>query len=291
MTGYAGTGKSFTTKEIVRTLQNEGLNVAVLGTTGIAAMNVGGATIHSFFAIPIKYDGSVIETEDCRFVRRETRMMWSRVDAIVIDEVSMLRADQLDAIEWTLLKNGCRSLSEIQLILVGDLKQLPPVVTDNSNIRDVYDSEFFYSAEVYKEMSVSKVNLTTIHRQSDPEFIENLNKVRDGEQTPKYFDNFVVDKNEHKGIVLCPYKNTVADYNRRSLSKLKSKRVVLEAQVSGDVNFKQLNLEQRLVLKDGAEVMHTVNNGPLVNGSIGTLSIGGENNDNLSIILKKRYRT
>jgi len=223
LTGKAGTGKSTCLREIVKRLKDRGRNVVKLGTTGIAALNVEGATMHSFFSIPIKRNGVIIP-DDCHFVKGDKRKMWQRTHVVIIDEVSMLRADVLDAIEWTLNKNGGQSLLDMQIIFVGDLKQLPPVVTEVDNFQKSYKDEFLLSSYVWGDLNVQEVYLKTVHRQKDPEYLNNLNKVRETGKTTPYFDQFKVSKDDHKGIVLCPYRATVDEYNRRRLARVSTNK-------------------------------------------------------------------
>lgn len=267
LTGKAGTGKTFVLKAIIHKLRKK--NVAVLGTTGIAAMNAQGVTMHSFFRVPV-IEG-VITEENVIFVNRDVRAMWNATEVVIIDEVSMCRADQLDSIEWSLMKNGCKGLHTKQVIFCGDLKQLPPVVKDAEEIMEVYKSEYFYSAEVYDELNVTEVELQTIHRQSDPEFIQHLNTLRDEGTVDTYFDQFVVEK--AIGTIICPYKQTAVEHNRRELNKIDAKRHIFRPEIEGDASIVTLGISDKLVLKHGAKVMHIVNTGGLVNGSIGIVEI------------------
>lgn len=267
LTGKAGTGKTFVLKAIIHKLRHK--NVAVLGTTGIAAMNCEGVTMHSFFRVPV-CEGMITE-DKVIFVNRDVRAMWNATDVVIIDEVSMCRADQLDAIEWALMKNGCHSLTDKQVIFCGDLKQLPPVVKDGDEIEKTYEDEYFYSAEVYKELDVREVELHHIHRQSDPIFIQHLNTLRDSGIVDPYFDQFVVD--HAVGTIVCPYKQTAVEHNRRELNKIDARRYIFRPDIEGDASIVQLGIADKIVVKHGCKIMHTVNANGLVNGSIGILEI------------------
>lgn len=272
LTGKAGTGKSHVVKEIIKKLSERKKNIAVLGTTGIAAINVGGQTVHSFFSIPIF---GIIEFDDCFYVKKDKRRLWMSVDTIVIDEVSMLRPDQLDAINYTLLKNDCGSIKDKQLIFVGDMKQLQPVLETNAKARlyELYKGEFFTDAHIYESLSVIEINLETIHRQNDESFIENLNIVRDGGKSD-YFKQFV--SNETNGIILAPHKITVEKYNYEGLNSIEGDTITFKATYSGEkVNPEDFNLEDVVNVKNGAKVMFLKNdrNRNLANGTIGTFVV------------------
>lgn len=270
LTGKAGTGKSFVIKECIKILQRAKKNVAILGTTGIAANNIGGQTLHSFFKVPIN---GVATFEKCFYTKIETREIWDMTKVIIIDEVSMLRPDTLDSINWTLVKNKCRSLRSKQIIFIGDLKQLPPVVIDNEimELEQKYGGLSFLDSEICEKLHLEAIELTTIHRQSDPEFIENLNILRDGGKS-EYFKQFVTDQTN--GIILCPHKATAGVYNTSELNKIDSETFTSEAVIQGNnIKVEDFNIEKTLHLKDGCRVMFLLNLGRLVNGSIGTLEI------------------
>ncbi|MEI8176654.1 MAG: AAA family ATPase, partial [Candidatus Omnitrophota bacterium] len=174
ITGKAGTGKS-TLLQYFRL--NTRKNIVVLAPTGVAAIKVRGQTIHSFFNFPPR----LIRDEHCRRLRKEKLVQ--RLDALVIDEASMLRADLLDGIDRALRINR-DSFDEpfggVQIILFGDLFQLPPVVDRDMGavMGELYASPYFFSARVIREMRLGRLELTKIYRQKDDAFIALLNKVR-----------------------------------------------------------------------------------------------------------------
>lgn len=129
LTGKAGSGKSFVVKIIIERLRELKKKVVAIAPTGVAANNIQGQTIHSLFSIN---PYGVAEFDTCNFLKQEKRRLLDAVDVIIIDEISMLRPDVLDAINWTLLKNGCDGLKSKQIIFVGDLKQLPAPIDDNT---------------------------------------------------------------------------------------------------------------------------------------------------------------
>lgn len=268
LTGKAGTGKSYVVKQAINELKELGKNIVALAPTGIAANNIGGQTLHSFFSLD---PFGVLDWETCRFMKGEKRRLMSKIDVIFIDEVSMLRPDVLDAVNWTLLKNGCRSLKDIQLVLIGDLKQLPSPIDDNmrSVLLGTYRGEEFYHATIYPKLNIHTIELDEVLRQTNEEFISNLNIIREGGKS-EYFRQFI--GTEPKGIVLAPHNETVAKYNRNGLSSIEGEEFVFDAEISGNVKYSDFNLEPQIRVKDGCSIMYLVNsrNNDLVNGTIGT---------------------
>lgn len=268
LTGKAGTGKSFVVKKIMESLKEKGRKVVAVAPTGVAANNIGGTTIHSLFSInPF----GVSDYESTNFVRGEKRRLLNKIDTIFIDEVSMLRPDLLDCIHWTLIKNGCGDgLKNKQVIFVGDLKQLTAVLKDNTKsvlYRD-YDGEEFHYAKVYKELNVVDIELDEVLRQSNEEFIENLNIIRDGGKS-EYFRQFV--GTDTKGIILAPHNSTVEKYNIEGLEKIQSEELVFTAKIEGNAKSEDFNLETVIKVKNGARIMYLANSqdAPLVNGTLG----------------------
>lgn len=267
LSGKAGTGKSYVVREVIREMREMGKNVVAIAPTGVAANNIGGQTIHSMFSInPF----GVCSYEDCNFLRGEKRRLIDKIDVIFIDEVSMLRPDVLDGINWTMVKNGCGGLDKKQVVFIGDLKQLPPILDDNTRsvLMREYKGDSFKDSHIYGEMGVSSIELDEVLRQSDEEFIEALNLVRDGVKSP-YFKKFV--GKPEMGVILAPHNSTVQWYNNRGLDKIDSTELVFDAIVDGNVKADDFNLETKLKVKHGAKIMYLVNskNNPLVNGTIG----------------------
>jgi len=267
LTGKAGTGKSFIVKEAIKILKKQGQRIIALAPTGIASYNIGGQTLHSMFGLPIN---GVMEYKECSFLKSAKRKILKKVDVIFIDEVSMLRPDMLDALHWTLVKNGLGKLTNKQLIFVGDLKQLPAPIDDNtmSVLLTKYDGFKFHDCQMYNDLQVEKIELDFIHRQSDPDFIEALNVVRDGGKSD-YFKQFVSE--DASGIVLAPHNATVAKYNIEGLAAIKSKNYNFKAKLTGNAKAYDFTLEENLNLKDGCKIMYLVNSkeNPLYNGSLG----------------------
>jgi len=267
LTGLAGAGKTAVVKKIVDILTEKGRNVACCAPTGIAAMNMGGSTIHSMFAInPF----GVMDYDSCNFLKPDKRLILKKIQTIIIDEVSMLRPDLLDAINWTLIKNGAGGLRNKQVIFVGDMKQLKPVIRDNQKavMYREYNGDTFEYAKIYPKLNVKEIFLDEVFRQEDMNFIDSLNIVRNGGRSD-YFRQFV--SNSPSGIILAPTNAVVAKYNQKGLDSLKGETFIFNAKIEGDVKFEDFSLEREIQVKQGAKIMYLVNNSEksLVNGTLG----------------------
>lgn len=267
LTGKAGTGKSYIVNWLIDELKRKGKKVAALAPTGIAANNIKGQTLHSFFQLS---PFGIMTYDNCSYVKSEKKRLLKLIDVIFIDEVSMMRSDILDAINWTLIKNGCKNLYEIQLVLIGDMKQLKPVADDNlkAMITREYEGVEFYNAKVYDKLNVVNIELDEVLRQNDPEFIEALNIIRDGGKSD-YFRRFV--KKDAVGTILAPHNSTVNKYNLKGLSSVEGSEFVFDAIVSGNVKATDFNFESQIRVKNGCKIMYLINskNNNLVNGTIG----------------------
>lgn len=277
VSGKAGTGKSTLIQWLVTQRKRQ---TAIVAPTGIAALNVGGATIHSFFRLPPR----LIEPGDIRAVTQ--RAIYKHLELLIVDEVSMVRADLMDGIGWFLEKNGPRPgepFGGVQVLLVGDLFQLPPVVDQqdlNTFFRRVYRSPYFFSAKVLREASIIPVELGRVFRQRDPSFADLLNKIREGqdvEETVAAINARCGGKNrparEGPSVTLTP-TNRVADVrNSKALEILPGRSELYPGKFKGDFDSKaeRLPAPQNLELKPGAQVMFTKNDSTKrwVNGTLG----------------------
>lgn len=287
VTGRAGTGKS-TFITVLR--ENYDGVMAVVAPTGIAALNARGQTIHSFFHLPPR----LIGRDDIKQVRDTT--LYERLSLLVIDEVSMVRVDILDAIDRFLRANrpGREGpFAGVKAVLVGDLFQLPPVVgpAERTHLEREYDSEFFFSSHCLQQASMAAVELTKVFRQTESRFVEMLSCIREGtnleatiaalnsECTRQDFDPATV-------MTLTPTRDQAASINARRLQDLPGEPVEFQGVVSAEfLNAQERNqlgeaaVDQklpapyRLALKVGARVMFTKNDadGRWVNGTTGTV--------------------
>jgi ATP-dependent DNA helicase PIF1 len=277
ITGKAGTGKStllnyfrkYTTKKYI-----------VLAPTGLAALHVGGNTIHSFFGFPLR-----------TMVKNDPEIqLWGKgnpklkilrkMDTLIIDEVSMLRADLMDAIDQFLRINlACDApFGGKQIVLIGDVFQLSPVVSINETTYTEdhpYESPYFFSADVFRQSLPRVVELETIFRQKDDDFIYVLNRIRCGIATDDdlaEINKHLVDESPDDFVITLTSVNSIADQvNQLRLMELGSLSFMYKASIEGDFPEKLFPVNALLKLKQGAQVMMVKNDpqGRWVNGSIG----------------------
>ena len=273
VTGKAGTGKS-TLLRYFRAHTNK--KAAVLAPTGVAAVNVGGETIHSFFRF-----GPAPSARDLPKLGREKSRLYKEIDALVIDEVSMARADLLDCVDAFLRLNGREPeapFGGVQLILIGDLYQLPPVVTkaEEPLFSASYEGPYFFSAKAFEGLPLAFVELEKVYRQSDPRFIDLLNAVRANTVTAA--DLAALNRRvgaEHDSRRLLPVSlvttNAAADrVNEQRLAELPGREQGYAAKVTGEFSADSYPAPKWLRLKPRAQVM-LLNNDPAgrwVNGTM-----------------------
>jgi ATP-dependent DNA helicase PIF1 len=286
VTGRAGTGKSTLLSYLVENTQK---NVAVCAPTGVAALNVGGVTIHSLFGFPF---GILGEHDIARHLNRRTREVLAALDVLVIDEVSMVNADMMDAISKSMgIARGRRKIpfGGAQLVMFGDPYQLSPVPGNNEErayMAENYQSPWFFDAHVWREDSLERFELGEIFRQSDEEFKQILNAIRVGEVKQEMLDRLNQAGNRfppHDDVIrLATINASVDSTNRERMSRLTTKPKTFEAiySASDESAFgKTLPADPMLELKVGAQVMFIKNDdgkrtgeGTLkrwVNGTIG----------------------
>jgi ATP-dependent exoDNAse (exonuclease V) alpha subunit len=274
ITGRAGTGKSTLLQQFRATTRR---NVVVLAPTGVAAVNVGGETIHSFFGF--RPD---ITPDRVKKLSSAKQALYRKIDTVVIDEVSMTRADLMDAVAKFLELNGRapgRPFGGAQMVFFGDLYQLPPVVQNRERelFRDYYESPYFFSARSFDGLSLEWIELTKVFRQRDEEFLDILNRIR---------NDTVLDDDLARLNARVPDEvdlSTVEDYvfltttnegartiNRHQLDRLPAKKHTFTAGVEGDFDAASFPTDYELELKEGAQVMllNNDNLGRWVNGTI-----------------------
>ena len=286
ITGKAGTGKS-TLLQYFR--NNTKKHVVILAPTGVAAVNVKGQTIHSFFGFHPKVTPERIYRW---YDKDDPDNVYAKVDALVIDEISMVRADLLDCIDKFMRLNGGNinvPFGGVQMIFIGDLFQLPPVVTeqDRQQLAEKYDGPYFFDANVFKQFPIDLVELTKIYRQKDQDFIDLLNTIRTNTVTEEelsllneqYDPDF--EPNEDEFIMYLASTNAIAQQvNDYRLSQLEGRMKTYTADVTGDFQDSYFPTDLQLSLKEGAQVMMMNNDiaRRWHNGSLGKV-IGFERNE------------
>lgn len=292
ITGKAGTGKS----TLLQYFRGRAAgNVVVLAPTGVAAVNIKGQTIHSFFGFrPDVTPGGVRGIR----VRKSKKSLYRNLETVVIDEISMVRADLMDCVDLFLRLHGPehgRAFGGVQMILIGDLYQLPPVVTsaeksvfgrrDGGAEKNAYRSPYFFDARVFGDFAYEMIELEKIYRQKDGAFIGLLNAVRNNSVNDAHLD--ILNRRcrpdfrprEGEFYIHLTTTNAMADgINNERLSAIREKARRFQGEISGDFDPKGLPTRAVLELKTGAQVM-LLNNDPggrWINGTIGRVrGIGG----------------
>ena len=275
VTGRAGTGKSTVLHRLVAAEQRK---VAVVAPTGVAALNVGGQTIHSFLRLPVGLIGNSRLYQD-----RDLRRLLMALDVLIIDEISMVSADVMDGIDRALREARGRPdpFGGVRLVLFGDPFQLAPVpggAEERTWYAEMYRSLWFFDAHVWDRIPLRTLHLDLIHRQQDEEFRRLLTAVRHGAVTREMAQrlNEVGGRPlpEDRPLTLASTNAAVATINRRALAELPGKEATAVAEVDGDFGGRSFPADEDLRLKVGAHVMMLRNDaeGRWVNGSMGTVA-------------------
>lgn len=269
LTGKAGTGKTTFLREFVRRSRKR---VVVAAPTGIAAINARGVTLHSLFQLPFGVfipGRTVADRRADRFSRVKLGIIRS-MDMLVIDEISMVRADLLDAVDDCLRRHRDRTrpFGGVQLMLIGDLAQLAPVVTDAEMplLRDVYRSPYFFDSKALNQAGYRVIELNRVYRQSDSAFIDILNHVRTGNIdsrtlsaiNSRYIPGFV-PPHDAGYIRLTTHNHLARDINDRELARLDGPAYRYNAHIEGDFAESAYPADAELILKPGAQVMFIKN--------------------------------
>jgi len=283
LTGKAGTGKTTLLKKIISSTYK---NAVIVAPTGIAALNAGGVTIHSFFQLPFggfvpefgvapQFSNAIkLETKDSLMrhftMNKQRQNMMRNLELLIIDEVSMLRADLLDAMDWTLrnVRRENQPFGGVQVLYIGDLLQLPPVVKNEewSILRNYYQGMFFFNAKVVQEQKPLYIELSTIYRQQDVDFIQVLNNLRDNrisEEDVLVLNKFVkpdFDSIKEEGYITLTTHNAKADeINAKALKSLNAKSLFYQAEINGEFPQHLYPNDPKMELKVGAQVMFIKN--------------------------------
>ncbi|KIA82847.1 ATPase AAA [Kaistella solincola] len=272
LTGKAGTGKTTFLNDFVKKTQKKHIVVA---PTGIAAINAGGVTIHSMFGLPLRTFIPTTDRIDSNLgnniadlmqhfkYRKDKLKLLREIEIIIIDEVSMLRADVLDMMDFSLrsVRRNQQKFGGVQMLFIGDLYQLPPVVRDEHFLSKYYKSPFFFESYALKEMPLITIELTTVYRQKDEKFLDILNDIRDGEVgdidfetlNSRYLPDF--EPTDEPYVYLTSHNRMADEINQKKLQELKGKPYFYSADITGNFNENQYPNEEELQLKVGAQVM------------------------------------
>ncbi len=295
LTGKAGTGKSTLLEHFRETTKK---NIAVVAPTGVAALNVRGQTVHSFFAFT---PGITVTTVKPYYGKR--KKMFEELQTLIIDEISMVRADLLDCVDKFLRinRNNETPFGGVQIIFIGDLYQLPPVITDGEEkiFSDHYTSGYFFASHAFQsiENTIAYIELEKAYRQTDAGFLEILDAVRIAETTTSHIAALnkqhdpLFKENGNDFYIHLKTTNAAAEaWNRMKLDGLKTQLHMFKGIVEGDFKERNLPTNEELVLKEGAQVM-LLNNDKAkrwVNGDIGKITRiekSPENGDAISVTL------
>lgn len=272
ITGKAGTGKSVLLQYFK---QNSSKRLVVVAPTGVAALNVGGQTIHSLFRIPPEFI-----TKDKLRLTPKTALLLRNLDTVVIDEISMVRADLMDAIDYLLkqARNNNLPFGGVQMAMFGDLYQLPPVVHDpelHKYFADNHGGFYFFHAHAWRDIPLEIYELSTIFRQKDEAFKDILNSIRSGsfdEQLLSRLNARVTVEIPEEGIITLVTTNSLAsEINNRKLGQLEGELKEYRASIFGQLEQSSFPTDEVLRLKKGAQVMLIKNDREKkwVNGTIG----------------------
>ncbi len=290
VTGRAGTGKSTLLNHFKNSSKKR---LSVVAPTGVAAVNVGGQTIHSFFGFKTNITLATVKTA-------KDRRVYQALDTLIIDEISMVRADLLDCIDKFLRINKGNSgkpFGGVQMIFFGDLYQLPPIVSadEREHFSTVYKSPYFFDSNVFQELKFDLIELDEVYRQKDKEFVSILDGVRHNkvsvDQIKKLNQQvkpFFEPKENEFFIRLCTINKMADEINSLELEKIKAPQCSFRAAFEGDFKAEYLPCEEELKLKLGAQVMFLNNDSEKkwVNGTIGKVCGFQKDSENYRIIVE-----
>ena len=281
ITGPAGTGKTYIINKFIEYCKEKGLETALCASTGIAALNIGGETVHKMFHIPVPcFENPSFAKGKKGAITQPILKTISLVDVLIVDEISMLTAPAFNFMMKVLHKAEKIKRKKIRVVVVGDLSQLPPVVTkeDEKLLKKLgFDkSGYCFTTKEWKNCKFKVVELTEVKRQDNREFIDNLNKVRAGSVTKSilnYFNSFVgeVPENDDDYIYVCGTNAKTKAINEAYLDAFPGEYKVVKADKTGYINTSYI--DDQLLVKEGCRIIFTANDpkGQYKNGSFGVL--------------------
>ena len=281
LTGAAGTGKSFLLREFIKTMDEN--KCVVLGPTGVAAMKIGGSTIHRFFRLPLGIINRLILSEEskkntwARFMNAAKNL--SCVKALIIDEISMCRCDVFDHIASIVQYVRKKYYPDLKLILCGDFYQLPPVICgrEKTTFSKLYADNldgWAFKSNMWKKLNIKKIFLSEVIRQKDRDFSHALTCIRNGDSSGISFINAFRPKNKSykNQIIICGKNNTADNINSKFLNKIQGDSFSCDVIKEGDVNKSEITCAEHLDFKVGARVLFIANDisSNYFNGDTGT---------------------
>ncbi|MGN1228062.1 MAG: helix-turn-helix domain-containing protein [Prevotella sp.] len=279
LTGKAGTGKTTFLRTVVERSTKQ---MIVVAPTGVAAINAGGVTIHSFFQLDLAPHIPGAKVNENNKFSKEKRKIIASMDLLIIDEISMVRCDLLDAVDTVLrrYRDRYKPFGGVQLLMIGDLAQLTPVVTpeDDAILSHYYDTPYFFGSKALQQISYVTILLKKIYRQADTVFVDLLNNIREGHPTAEDLDTLnkrynpeFMPKTEDGYIRLTTHNRMADEYNDHAMMRLQSRPFTYAAEVDGTFPEYSYPTAYYLTLKVGAQVMFIKNdiNGKYYNGKIG----------------------
>ncbi len=295
LTGEAGTGKTTFLKNLLKQTEK---NCIVVAPTGVAAINAGGSTIHSMFGLPTRMFLPTVEAVDPNMAQNIPMLqghfhypkpkldLFKKVELLIIDEISMVRSDLFDAIDESLRfsRRNMQAFGGVQLLLIGDLFQLPPVVRNHEKpaLMEFYRSEFFFDSRAYDSLNILQLKLNKVYRQTQRAFVGLLNNIRNAEMEQGDFEllqeRFQPDfePKEDGFVTLCSHNNTAEKINEEKLKALPGEYDTYHAEIQGEFSENQYPLEPVLKVKVGAQVMFMKNDTSgdrkFFNGKIGIVT-------------------
>lgn len=272
LTGKAGTGKTTFLNDFTKRTSKKYIVVA---PTGIAAINANGVTIHSMFGLPLRTFVPTTERVDANLANNipdfrkhmkfssEKIKLLREIDIVIIDEVSMLRADVLDMVDMVLrnVRRNEKPFGGVQMLFIGDLYQLPPVVREESILNKYYPSIFFFNSVAIKKISLISVELIKVHRQKDEKFLKILDDIREGNQYKIDFDElnrrYQPDFNpkDKSYVYLTSHNNIAQEINHQKLDELKGESYTYRALIKGNFPENQYPNDEKIELKVGTQIM------------------------------------
>lgn len=286
LTGKAGTGKTTFLHDV---RARSAKRMMVVAPTGVAAINAGGVTIHSFFQLPLAPFVPEVQIKTRFAFSKEKRKIIRMLDLLIIDEISMVRSDTLDAVDSVLrrFREHDKPFGGVQLVMIGDLQQLTPVVTpaEEPLLRKHYDTPYFFSSHVLQSIDYVTIELTTVYRQHDDAFIGILNRIRNGsvaeEDLARLNRQHQPDFQPETGsdyIRLTTHNRMADNYNKEQLNTLRGRSCIYTAEIDGQFPDHNYPADHRLTLKVGVQVMfiHNDSGGRYYNGKIGHVTYVGD---------------